>query len=135
MRGLWGELPGDRKVMGEDIDRICSILSRHRFRVHSEEELQRAIAQVLRSVTLDAREYVRLSKADVIDIMVDRVGVELKVDGSYALVARQLHRYAQSDAVDALILVTTRSSHLRLNGLEMNGKCLRVFYLSMSAAF
>lgn len=40
-----------------------------------------------------------------------RVGIEVKVKGSFAEVARQLFRYAESCEVDALLLVSTRSKH------------------------
>jgi hypothetical protein len=51
------------------------------------------------------------------------IGIELKVKGSPTEVIRQLHRYAQSPEIHALILVTGRS-RLSPNTDELNGKPL-----------
>lgn len=60
---------------------------------------------------------------DRIDFVVDRIGVELKVDGGFAEVLRQLGRYARHDSIDGLVLVSTRR---RLAGMpgELLGKPL-----------
>lgn len=44
----------------------------------------------------------------------DGVAVEVKVDGSRYVVARQLARYLRHQDVDYVLLVTTRYGHLRL---------------------
>lgn len=49
----------------------------------------------------------RIKTTDRIDFMVSRVGVELKLRESASNVIRQLYRYAASNAVGALVLVTT----------------------------
>ncbi len=71
----------------------------------------------------------RLTNADVIDFLVDgSVGLEVKVDGSLSEVTRQLHRYAQSDCVKEILLITTRSKHRALASL-FAGKPVRVLHL------
>lgn len=49
-----------------------------------------------------------------IDIVCDRVGVEVKVDGTLAAVARQVIRYCAEPGLDAVVVATTHAQHLRL---------------------
>ena len=63
--------------------------------------------------------------ADRIDFVVDRVGIECKVDGSVADVTRQLERYALWGELDELVVVTTKGKHLNLPRM-LNGKPVRV---------
>jgi hypothetical protein len=46
-----------------------------------------------------------------IDLLVGSTGIEVKIDGSYSSVLRQLTRYAACPELTELILVTTRSKH------------------------
>ena len=55
-------------------------------------------------------------------------GVEIKIKGSPSSVGRQLIRYAESKAIDQLILVTGRSQLGRLP-VELLGKPLLVINL------
>lgn len=74
--------------------------------------LQNAIALALADHGFLFHREVRLTPEDVIDFVVDdRLGIEVKVDGSLSEVTRQLHRYAHSERVSELLLVTTRSKH------------------------
>ncbi|MWV50086.1 hypothetical protein GRS96_12485 [Rathayibacter sp. VKM Ac-2803] len=49
------------------------------------------------------------------------VGVEVKLAGGAPAVRRQLDRYAACAELDALVLATTRASHLHLSGV-LEGK-------------
>lgn len=109
-------------------DAITTALRRHRFRFTSEAELQAGIALALESEELPVAREVELFPGSRIDFLVGRVGVEVKVDGSLGAVTRQLHRYAESDRVDALVLVSSRNRHARQPG-SMSGKPLRVVIL------
>lgn len=53
------------------------------------------------------------------------VGIEVKIKGSAADVLRQLERYAKCEEITELVLVTTKSSHLRMPA-TLNGKPLTV---------
>jgi hypothetical protein len=67
---------------------------------------------------------------DRIDFLIGgEVGAEVKIDGSLTEVTTQLHRYAQSDRVKALVLI---SSRMRLDNMPstLNGKPLRVVTLA-----
>jgi hypothetical protein len=56
------------------------------------------------------------------------VGIEIKVAGRAAPVARQLRRYAEHDQVRQLVLVTTRAT-LRAVPRELAGKSVLVVWL------
>ncbi|HWJ71895.1 MAG TPA: hypothetical protein VNX29_01900 [Kaistia sp.] len=53
------------------------------------------------------RREVRLSNEDIIDFVVDGVGVEVKIGGSAPAIYRQLRRYAEHEDIRALLLVTS----------------------------
>lgn len=60
-----------------------------------------------------------------IDFVIGRVGVEVKIKGSAADVARQLQRYAHSDRLRELALVTSVARHRELP-TSIGGKPLTV---------
>lgn len=68
-------------------------------------------------------------KRNRIDFVVDGVGLELKIDGSPAAVLRQLDRYSAALELDAVILITTRRSHLRGLPVELRGKPIAAFHV------
>ncbi len=92
----------------------------------SELELQALIAAAL---TTDGFHYEREHRLSggAIDFYLpaSRLGIEVKVDGSPSAVTQQLFRYAEDDSIEALLLVTTRATHLSL-GLALRGKRLDV---------
>jgi hypothetical protein len=99
--------------------------------VAAEKDLQDRIAAALTTGGIEhLREY-NLTPRDRVDLMAGRVAVELKVAGDSGSVRRQLTRYANSDEVDALVLVTTRARHRNLPP-TLNGKPLFVVWLSPS---
>jgi hypothetical protein len=53
------------------------------------------------------------------------VGIEVKVDGRWPDVMRQLTRYAECPELDALILVTTRAKHHHVP-TDIDGKPVRL---------
>ena len=73
---------------------------------------------------------VSLSKCSRIDFMIgeDGLGIEVKVAGTQTALTHQLHRYALSDRISALILVTSRHFLTDFPG-QINSKPLRVAYL------
>lgn len=58
-----------------------------------------------------------------IDLVVGRVGIEIKVKGGRAAIVRQCEGYCQSDDIDGLILAANRSVALPE---EINGKPVMV---------
>lgn len=98
---------------------VAAVIGTARFGHLYETGLQEGIADVLRDAFPDAHveREVRIGRRERIDLMVGRIGVEVKIAGAASAVRRQLARYATSGAVDALILVSTRVTHCALSGV------------------
>jgi hypothetical protein len=94
-----------------DLAAVTAALTANRYHHVDEHGLQAGLADALDAAGLGFEREVRLTPADRIDFLVDRVGIEVKVQGSPTVVMRQLLRYAHSDRLDALVLVTTRRRH------------------------
>jgi hypothetical protein len=110
-------------------DAVAAALRGYRFPVAVESDLQLAIEVVLAGADVGAvrREYELGRAHGRIDFYLPnlRCGVELKCDGSPASVRRQLMRYAMSDEIDGLVLVTTRG-RLGEQPDTLNGKPVAV---------
>lgn len=105
----------------ERMKRITDTIMQTELVYANEYDLQAAIARALEQGGHLATREVRLDSGNRLDILVyaaewagPRVAIEVKVDGSRLDVIRQLHRYASEVAVDAILLVTTRTRHNRL---------------------
>jgi hypothetical protein len=101
---------------GATLDRVLEVLGEHRFVWASERDLQAGVASALEFWGLTVEREVRVDARSRLDLRVDRVGIEVKVKGSWRDVLRQLERYALLDSVDALVLVTACPSHARIVG-------------------
>lgn len=110
-------------------DRLCEVIAGYQYSYTCEDELQRAIASVLTDSGIPHQREFPLNKRDKIDFLVGRIGIEVKIKEGLTAVTRQVHRYAQSDLIDSLILVTAKASHRGLPR-EMSGKPVSVVYLS-----
>ena len=116
-----------------DVARITRAIAGHRYRYASESELQDGLAEVLAAAGVAFEREVQIGDAGRIDFLADGgVGLEVKVGGSLAAATRQLHRYAASAEIEALVLVTGRG---RLAALPstIGGKPLEVVDLSGGA--
>lgn len=109
------------------IDDVATAIAAHRFLPADEYELQAALLEVLQVRWPGTRREVPTATGRL-DLLVDRVAVEVKIHGSAAEVARQLTRYARLDFVDGVVLVTTRAAHLKI-ARELAGKPVRVVAL------
>jgi hypothetical protein len=101
--------------------RILQALAGKRFVESDEASLQAGIALALESAGLPFEREARLSPTDRVDFLVGRTVLEVKIEGGVSAVTRQLHRYAQSEAVDEIVLVTTRLRHASVPR-SLNGK-------------
>jgi len=90
---------------------LSQVIGSQSYRFCNEKELQDGIERVLIEDGYSPKREVILSNRDRIDFMVDRIGIEVKVGGSTSAIIRQVHRYAQHDSLDAILVVTTRSRH------------------------
>jgi hypothetical protein len=107
---------------------LCEVLRGYRFSYNSEARLQQAIEAVLREHGYAFVREKRLSRRDRPDFDVEGVAVEVKVKHSLTVVLRQLFRYAQQPAVQALVLVTTCSSHTQVPDV-ICGKPVRIVHI------
>lgn len=110
--------------------RLAEALLGHRFYCPNEATLQEAIANVFNEARIPFVRECRLSSRDRVDFLVgDGIAVEVKVDGSLSEVLRQLHRHAQHDDVDQIVLVTTRAMHKAGMPASLGGKPVSVVHL------
>lgn len=110
------------------IAKIAAEIRRVKFSYSTETQLQEAIAEILLNAGIMCCREVRL-KHGRIDLLAGRVGIEVKIAGATADVARQLGRYLSSDELDGLVLVTTRVSHLFIPA-TVEGKPVEVVTLA-----
>lgn len=112
-------------------DEIAELLRAHRFNFGHEIDLQEGISIALHDAGILFEREVNIGKG-IIDFMVGDVGIEVKVGGSLAAVTRQLFRYAESDRIGSLVLVSSRTFHNSMP-YQMNGKQLRCVGMIASA--
>ncbi|MEE7460626.1 hypothetical protein MFUR16E_04425 [Methylobacterium fujisawaense] len=86
---------------------VAQLLGRYRFRINTERALQDDIEEALQKegVTF-AREH-QLPGAGIVDFMVGRVALEVKIGGSKRDIHRQCVRYCAHADVAALVLATS----------------------------
>jgi hypothetical protein len=106
------------------LDEVVDVIRGHRFAYVDEDELQRGIAAALTAHGMTVEREVRLDARSRLDLLVGRIGIEVKVGGSAGALCRQVTRYAESDRLDAIVAVTSRVRHLALPA-EIAGKPVR----------
>lgn len=85
------------------------------YTYRDEADLQLALSDALSGCGIDHQLEARIGDRDRIDLLTTAgVGIEVKVAGSSSAVTRQLTRYAHHSTISALVLVTTRASHLQM---------------------
>lgn len=97
---------------------IAALLREFRFNYTTEDQLQAGIAAALESKGLAVEREARIGVGSRIDMLVSRVGIEVKMHGSPADVQRQVTRYLRADEIDGLVLVTSRVRHLKVVGAK-----------------
>jgi hypothetical protein len=95
-----------------DAQAIAATLLARVYRWMDEYGLQDQIEQVLTEAgAVGVEREVEVGPRCRIDLVVARVGIEVKVKGAPADVARQLQRYAATGRFDAFVLATTVHAH------------------------
>ena len=107
---------------------IAAVLRASSLRYGTERILQDGIEVALAGAGFEVRREVNLTVKDRIDFMVGTVGIEVKIGGTLNDAIRQLHRYAASDKVSELLLVTSRAMLARVPS-ELDGKPVRAVYV------
>lgn len=108
-----------------------------RFSCAPESALQKGIAEALKALGLTFEREARLGQRDRIDLLVGapsdaRLGLEVKVQGAFPAVVRQVQRYLAHPEVSGLLLVTTRAGHTELPS-TLGGKPVAVLHVSQGA--
>jgi hypothetical protein len=107
------------------VDELRSVLESHRFRFSNEADLQEGISIAFSDHNVEFKREVELGKHDRIDFVVaPRLGVEVKIKETLTNVTRQLHRYALSSLIDAVVFVTTSRKLASTIPRELNGKAI-----------
>lgn len=88
--------------------RIVVLIEHARIDVSTEATAHRGILEVLDAEGLEPKAEVRFGSRDRIDIMAGPVGIEIKIHGHQQRrsIYRQMERYAEHDAIGALVLAT-----------------------------
>lgn len=120
--------PGPAQPSLPTIDQVESALVDIAILAAGEKGVHDAVESLLREAGLDPEREVRLTARDRVDLMVGRVAVEIKVAGDVIDVLRQCQRYARSDQVDSVLLVTTSPGHTNIPP-AVGGKPLRAIYV------
>ena len=108
--------------------RIVRIIEGTKVNLANERFAHDAIAAALERDGMDVRREVILSPQDRIDVMVDGVGIEVKVRPGRRAIHAQLRRYAKFDRVSALVLATGVAWPASMR--EIDGKPFRSASLS-----
>ena len=120
-------------MIGIDTQAMRTLLTRRRLPAATELVLQDAIAAAFTAEGVAFERELVLSPKDRIDFLcAEGVGVEVKIGGSLSDVTRQLHRYAQSDRIASLVLVSNRMRLLTIPRV-LNGKRIDFIHLEGAA--
>jgi len=106
---------------------LARTLRGYRYNFVDEIALQDGIERVLKESGIAYRRECRLGDAGIIDFMVERIGLEVKIKGSPSAVGRQVLDYLGRPELDEIVLVTSRilaASYLRVP--ELVGKKVTV---------
>lgn len=115
-------------ALRDRLSAVCACLRKYRYDASSEVAFQTGVSRALELGRFIFAREVRLGPRDRIDFLVDGgVGLELKINGAPSEVTRQLSRYAESEQIAALVLVTTRALH-RMQPGTLLGKPLHVHW-------
>ncbi len=106
---------------------IAKLLLGYKFNFADEKQLQQGIAEVFDLEAIAFEREVTIATGDTIDFLIGNIGLEVKIGFGFSSVIRQLHRYAASDRVQELILVTTKVTHVMPP--DLNGKPLHTINL------
>jgi hypothetical protein len=111
-----------------DLRILYAFLAQFRFNYTSEAELQSGIQQALSASSYRVQREFRLEDLGRLDFLInDAIVIETKIGGSAAELMRQVSRYAQSQSVQAVLVITSRASHVLPK--SFNGKPVMVLSL------
>ncbi len=95
------------------IGKVIDLLRTARIDLSNEKRAQADVERLLSAAGIAFEREVRLTESDIVDFLVDGIGLELKLRGARKKeVYRQLCRYARHPRVDSLILASNLSMGL-----------------------
>lgn len=103
-------------------EQVAEKITRYGYNFNNEYDLQEGLQTVLETEGIKARREEIVSQGSRIDFLTDDgVAIEIKTGGSLNRLTRQIHRYAQHDKVQAIIVLTPKAKHQSLPR-TINGK-------------
>lgn len=114
-----------------EAERLIRLIGSARVDLSTEAAAQRGLAKLFEAEGIPFEAELRLTAADRIDFLIGRVGVEVKIGQPRRAILRQLERYAGSDRLDELLLVS--SAPFPSGGFRAHGK--PVFIVSLSTGW
>lgn len=110
-----------------DFLNVIEALRKKRFVLSDEKDLQDQIADALDAAAIDHTREVIIGARERVDFMIpDGIAVEVKIKGGKLAIFRQLKRYAESEFVKEIILLSSVSMGLPST---INGKPAHVVSL------
>lgn len=89
---------------------IVQSLHNSQFYFNTEKELQEGISQVLSAKKIPFEREFKLGDSGTIDFLIcGSIGLEVKTGGTWVGIIRQLMRYASSDIITSIILISRKS--------------------------
>lgn len=118
-----------KDILSRDMDAVAAALASVRMPAQPEEyDIHAAVARALSDAGLEFEHEYRLGPRRRIDFRVGRVGIEVKKGRPASSELRaQLQKYLESDALDAVIVVTQRVTALPVT---IGGKPVRLVSLN-----
>lgn len=111
--------------------KLEELLRKYSFNFSTEKEWQSSIERMLLIDCIEFQREVKIGEGSVIDFLVGRVGIEMKIKGKPIPVINQLKRYLETGSLDYIILLTTSRRLFLAMPREHQGKAIRVVYKSL----
>lgn len=108
-------------------EEVCNQLTNKRFELGNEMRLQGELNKVLIPAFPSIQPEYKLGPKSRVDYLLNGLAIEIKVKGNPMDVFKQLERYASSQEVKELLLITSKSFKMPDT---IGGKPCAVFYLS-----
>jgi hypothetical protein len=113
-----------------EIEAIFDCLKYRRLSLTNEKKTQSEIAEAFDECGIPYEREFRLDNHNIIDFIVDDIGIEIKIKSPRMKLLRQVERYAEFDAISCIILAINVATGFPP---EINGK--PVFVLNLAKAW
>jgi len=110
------------------INQVGMSLSKRRLNLSDEKLLQNDIASAFDHSSIVYEREVKIKDKSIVDFMIGTLAIEVKIrgNGSAMSIYRQIERYCDSDQVEAILLLTSKTMTLPET---INGKAVYVLSL------